>query len=832
MLLRLLFSALSLAGGGAGHQFKAALAGQTAQWQAIATGFKTEADKAAADAAHPSARVEAAVCVMETAYGDFLYVHGGEGDDRLYDDLWRLDFATLEWQQMRNATARPRERKEHYLSCDGARGAAGEVYLFLGEWEGKNAGGWKWEYDFKDGWVYDVAAGTWTELDSQQYCLDEEAPYTPPARAGGGAPACDLGAITSTQHNSDAMCASTPDLIVCAGGEGAEKWVAFNKSAKAWLPPGRDELVTPEAPGGFAVGSVVYMVGGEEDDHTINRTVHLDTAGLAAGAPAGEAKWVSNHVPGLEGSDHKVVYTQGADLALLIDEDTAVTTYRVADQTWVAVSQGSEWLPADHGLKDMLAVGYAGALVMFGGKVAAEDAEAGNKRLYIYNPTVCPLRCSGRGTCDRGNCIACSGGYAGVACEVPPRSPPAADRVTPAVVAVALACVAAAAGAFVLHTRARARKVRFAPKGSAGNGSAHAAFVFTDIFNSTRLWNDAPVAMEEAIVLHHKLARGLLERYEGYEVKTIGDAFFAAFKDDWNAVQFCCAFQSSLNHAAWPDAVLAHEHAAPLPGLRGLRVRCGVHSGVVQVVRTPMGGYDYDGHAVNLAARVSDAGCGGQVIVTSDVYTRIAGSLDQEFVVEFLGEYRFSGIPVPEGIVQVMPASLEERTFAALRKADRVDDGKESSSVSSVVPLQHVHDAHKRLLLRCHQHGGLPARALAALCVAAAQENPDLAQPLFYGLASLRGDGGSEDRAILMDGFAESAVPETVLSWRRVYEFSSLIPAAVLVSLVTHLDADKDATHTTPTPGSAPLARDDVQGASGAGVEDVFRQTSFGTESV
>ena len=53
-----------------------------------------------------------------------------------------------------------------------------------------------------------------------------------------------------------------------------------------------------------------------------------------------------------------------------------------------------------------------------------------------------------------------------------------------------------------------------------------------------------------------------------------------------------------------------------LPGLAGLKVRMGMHTGEPLVARHPGGSPDYLGPAVNRAAQVAGAGHGCQVIVS------------------------------------------------------------------------------------------------------------------------------------------------------------------------------------------------------------------------
>eukprot|EP00727_Mastigamoeba_balamuthi_P013486 m51a1_g8760 putative family 3 adenylate cyclase (1662) ;mRNA; r:111354-126456 len=56
------------------------------------------------------------------------------------------------------------------------------------------------------------------------------------------------------------------------------------------------------------------------------------------------------------------------------------------------------------------------------------------------------------------------------------------------------------------------------------------AIVFTDIQQSTELWEWNPTLMKEALYQHHDVMRATLRRHNGYEVRTEGDAFMIVFQ--------------------------------------------------------------------------------------------------------------------------------------------------------------------------------------------------------------------------------------------------------------------------------------------------------------
>ena len=109
--------------------------------------------------------------------------------------------------------------------------------------------------------------------------------------------------------------------------------------------------------------------------------------------------------------------------------------------------------------------------------------------------------------------------------------------------------------------------------------------VFTDIQGSTMLWERFKAAFKDLLDLHNSIIRDVIKQYDGYEVKTEGDAFMIAFNHAKDAVAFCLEAQTSLHKAPWPEILLEPEDLKDVAGIsedgefRGLRVRMGIHTG-------------------------------------------------------------------------------------------------------------------------------------------------------------------------------------------------------------------------------------------------------------
>ena len=156
-----------------------------------------------------------------------------------------------------------------------------------------------------------------------------------------------------------------------------------------------------------------------------------------------------------------------------------------------------------------------------------------------------------------------------------------------------------------------------------------ATLLFTDIVDSTaRAAELGDLAWSELVQRHHATVRAMLGRYRGTEVDTAGDAFFATFDGPARAIR--CAL-------AVTDAVRS----------LGLEVRCGLHTGEVQLIDGKAGGI-----AVSIAARVAALADASEVLVSQTVKDLVAGSgLDFEDA----GEHELKGVPDHWKVFRVLP---------------------------------------------------------------------------------------------------------------------------------------------------------------------------------
>ncbi|EPQ57151.1 adenylate cyclase-like protein [Gloeophyllum trabeum ATCC 11539] len=217
----------------------------------------------------------------------------------------------------------------------------------------------------------------------------------------------------------------------------------------------------------------------------------------------------------------------------------------------------------------------------------------------------------------------------------------------------------------------------------------HVALVFTDIRNSTHLW-EVNSGMATAMRLHNNLLRRQLRFCGGYEVKTEGDAFMCSFQNSLSALWWCLSVQEALLKEAWPLEILECEDGKEILDAdgriieRGLSVRMGMHCGTPVCERDPITHrMDYFGTMVNRSARICARAAGGQIMCSADVVREInAKVLGTEPETEYsfsqapqaieaiqqigievvpVGEVKLKGLEIPEMLSVVYPRALAGR---------------------------------------------------------------------------------------------------------------------------------------------------------------------------
>jgi class 3 adenylate cyclase/DNA-binding CsgD family transcriptional regulator/tetratricopeptide (TPR) repeat protein len=191
-------------------------------------------------------------------------------------------------------------------------------------------------------------------------------------------------------------------------------------------------------------------------------------------------------------------------------------------------------------------------------------------------------------------------------------------------------------------------------------------FLFTDIEGSTRLLKSlGRDRYSELLAAHNRLLRSVFSERNGLEIETKGDSFFVVFRSAAAAVEAAGAGQRALASHEWPDGA-------------DVRVRMGLHTGEASV-----GSDGYVGFAVHQAARVGDAGHGGQVLLSSTTATLVRHDLPPELGLRDLGETALPDFDRAERLYQLEveglpgefpPLSARERDKAKPRIPRRRTD--------------------------------------------------------------------------------------------------------------------------------------------------------------
>jgi class 3 adenylate cyclase/pimeloyl-ACP methyl ester carboxylesterase len=143
--------------------------------------------------------------------------------------------------------------------------------------------------------------------------------------------------------------------------------------------------------------------------------------------------------------------------------------------------------------------------------------------------------------------------------------------------------------------------------------------LFTDIVDSTsqaaamgdRQWR-------EVVDEHHRIVRGQIARYQGREVKTMGDGFLATFDGPARAIRAAAGSAEAVQRL-------------------GIEIRAGLHTGECEMLDDDVGGI-----AVAIGARVGALAGPSEVLVSQTVKDLVAGS---GLVFEDRGEHELKGVP-------------------------------------------------------------------------------------------------------------------------------------------------------------------------------------------
>src|SRR5438270_6430875 len=142
-----------------------------------------------------------------------------------------------------------------------------------------------------------------------------------------------------------------------------------------------------------------------------------------------------------------------------------------------------------------------------------------------------------------------------------------------------------------------------------------AAIMFTDMVGYSALSQRDDKLALELLEEHRQVLRQIFPRFNGTEIKTIGDAFLVEFNSALEAAQSAIAIQRALA-----------KRNADAPGDRQIQVKIGIHIGDV-VHRAG----DVYGDGVNIASRIEPLAGAGGICVSMDVERQIRNAVETRF---------------------------------------------------------------------------------------------------------------------------------------------------------------------------------------------------------
>jgi DNA-binding NarL/FixJ family response regulator/class 3 adenylate cyclase len=171
--------------------------------------------------------------------------------------------------------------------------------------------------------------------------------------------------------------------------------------------------------------------------------------------------------------------------------------------------------------------------------------------------------------------------------------------------------------------------------------------LFTDLEGSTSLIRQVGDRYGEILNDQRRLLRDAVSGHGGQEVDTSGDGSFAAFASARDGVSAAVAAQRAMAAHRWPGDV-------------AVRTRMALHTGEPR--RADQG---YHGLVVHLAARLCQAGAGGQILLSESTRAIVAEDLPAGVTLRHLGERTLKDFDRPQTVYEALAAGIADEGGAA-----------------------------------------------------------------------------------------------------------------------------------------------------------------------
>ena len=208
------------------------------------------------------------------------------------------------------------------------------------------------------------------------------------------------------------------------------------------------------------------------------------------------------------------------------------------------------------------------------------------------------------------------------------------------------------------------------------SGTVH--LLFTDIGGSTQLVQRLGEAYVHVLEQHQRILRNTFTKWNGSEVSTHGDSFFAVFPRATDAISAAVEAQHVLANEKWTEDVR-------------LQVRMGIHTGEPTLVNQ-----DYVGVDVHRAARICAAAYPGQVVLSNETRVIVERQLPPDVSLRELGRYRLKDLNEPEHLHQVVMTDLPS-DFPPLKSLEFMPNNL-PTQLTSFIGREHEMEEIKHLL--------------------------------------------------------------------------------------------------------------------------------------
>ena len=207
--------------------------------------------------------------------------------------------------------------------------------------------------------------------------------------------------------------------------------------------------------------------------------------------------------------------------------------------------------------------------------------------------------------------------------------------------------------------------------------SGTVTFLFTDIENSTPLWEKHPEAMKSALAAHDGLLKDIVEANKGHIIKTTGDGIHAVFSTAIDSVNTAVDAQHAFQTSEFSEVPI--------------RVRMGLHTGEAELRDG-----DYYGSTLNRAARIMSIGHGGQILLSETTLQVAQEHLPKDIHVLDLGEHLLKGLKRAEHIFQLNTPDLIQE-FPALKSLTHPTDNLPTQLTSFIGRERELAEAKEKL---------------------------------------------------------------------------------------------------------------------------------------